>query len=46
MRFNERFKACMTVLLAATLGAAAIMILYATFLVAIGISMAHIKGVM
>ncbi|MBQ8682415.1 MAG: hypothetical protein IJ510_01665 [Selenomonadales bacterium] len=46
MRFNERIKACITVLLAVTLGAAAVMMIYAAFLVAIGVSMAHIKGVM
>ncbi|MBO5245114.1 MAG: hypothetical protein J6B02_03330 [Selenomonadales bacterium] len=44
MRFNERLKEFAKMLLAVAFGAVAVMMMYIAFLVAIGVSMAHIKG--
>ena len=41
MRINERIKDLAKVLLAAVLGAVAVMILYLVFLLAVGVSMAQ-----
>ena len=44
MRFNERLKNFAKVLLAVAFGAVAVMMIYAAFLLAVGVSMAQIKG--
>lgn len=46
MRFNERIKDLAKVLLAVALGAVAVTIMYIAFLLAVGVSMAQIRGVM
>ena len=44
MRFNERLKNFAKVLLAVAFGAVAVMMMYIAFLLAVGVSMAQIKG--
>lgn len=44
MRIYERAKDCAKMLLAVALGAVAVMMMYLAFLLAVGVSMAQIRG--